>query len=164
VGDGNDAWIRHEMAQRWARAICFKIRGGISGPDYGTNLAIQCGVGGLAMRSGLVWLLLTFIVIASGCAEPHHEMVTANAMTAPCTAMYSRRDFTINPNFALAGADNPDFWMGRAEKAVYGAVPLAGTSYFTTYTYDSQAISTLGNSGYRYRWVVQQGISAPVAP
>jgi len=101
----------------------------------------------------------------AGCAStPREPIVTAEHYYVPTAALIHRPGSPINPANVLAcGADEVVY--GRDEKAIYGAVPVAGVSAFTIYTFDAQRISSdQGSSGYRYRWVVQQGISAPQAP
>ena len=50
---------------------------------------------------------------------------------------------------------------GRWEKAILGQVPLATYSAYTVYTYDAQPIGALGGVGYRYRYIVRQGLEIP---
>jgi hypothetical protein len=101
-----------------------------------------------------------------GCAQrPAAVRVQAEPpLMAPSTAMVRAPHQPLNPYAVLAGVDPPEFFVPRAERGVYGAYPIAGLSAFTTYTYDAQAISTPNGFGYRYRWVVQEGVSAPLVP
>src|SRR3954453_17087033 len=65
-------------------------------------------------------------------------------------------------NLLLPGSDG-DYFIPRGENFVYGGYLTGAVSDYTIYTYDSQNISiqNSGASGYRYRWIVQQGSSSP---
>jgi hypothetical protein len=85
-------------------------------------------------------------------------------MFVPSTAMIQPYIRPAVSYQVLPGSDG-EIFIARGEKAVDGSLPLAGLSSFTTFTYDAQVISRdQGNVGYRYRWVVQQGVNAPIAP
>ncbi len=115
------------------------------------------------MRARLQITLLT--ILLAGCATSHPTpSPSAAPIVAPSTAMVATRQKSLNAYQVLAGPENPDFFIGREEKFAYGAVFIGGSSAFTTYTYDAQSISTPAGFGYRYRWVVQDGVSAPLAP
>ena len=101
----------------------------------------------------------------AGCAtQPREVVLQGERYYVPTAALIQRPGNTINAANVLACGDD-DVIFGRAEKSLDGAVPMGGISAFTIYTYDAQRISSdRGSSGYRYRWVVQQGISASPAP
>ncbi len=107
--------------------------------------------------------LVSCCLLLVGCAQQPVSTTIEVPPVAPTTAWVASREAPIPALAVLTGAE-ADLYAFRPEKAVYGALPLAGISSFTTYTYDAQNISNLGSFGYRYRWVVQDGISAPIAP
>jgi hypothetical protein len=71
------------------------------------------------------------------------------------SAVYTPLAFQVLP-----GADDDWFFVGRGEKSVYTALPLSETSAFSIYTYDAYRISGQDNSGYRYTWLVREGVWA----
>jgi hypothetical protein len=64
----------------------------------------------------------------------------------------------FDPQVLLADGDVP---ISRAEKFVIGPLPLASVSAYSTYTYEAQPIGLPQGTGFRYRWVVQSGVSVP---
>ena len=100
----------------------------------------------------------------SGCASAPPVEHATGLYYVPTAAIIQHRAASINPANVLLASDE-DVMIGRADKYLEGALPESGISAFTIYTYDAQKISgDHGSVGYRYRWVVQQGISAPPAP
>lgn len=67
----------------------------------------------------------------------------------------------INPYAVLADAGDEDVFFPRPEKVVYGPELLYQASAFTIFDYDAQNISTPFSTGFRYRWVVRQGVEVP---
>jgi len=102
-------------------------------------------------------------ILLGGCAQKEASTTIEMPVVAPTTAWVATREQPISALAVLTGPEG-DFYTDRPEKFVYGGLPLGGVSVFSTYTYDAQNISNLGSFGYRYRWVVQDGISAPIAP
>ena len=87
--------------------------------------------------------------------------VTPRLLYVPSTSMIASGQTAVRASDALPASDG-DIFIARGEKFVWGELPLAAASAYTTYTYDAQVISRdQGNVGYRYRWVVQHGISLP---
>jgi hypothetical protein len=116
------------------------------------------------MIACLKFACLTILALwLGGCAQPK-AVEEPPPFVVPSTAMVQTRSHRIDPYQVLVRADEADFWVGRGEKAVFGEQLLTGSSAFTTYTYDTQAISTPGGFGLRYSWVVQEGVSVPVNP
>jgi hypothetical protein len=108
-------------------------------------------------------LLFSACLLLPACAQQKVSTAIEVPVVAPTTAWIATREAPISSLAVLSGPDS-DLFCTRPEKAVYGALPMAGIAAFSTYTYDAQNISNLGSIGYRYRWVVQDGISAPIAP
>lgn len=91
-------------------------------------------------------------------------------LTTPWTAMITPQTGEVGPLMSRGAAvadarhvlvDDQEFFVGRGEKYVSGPVELAAFSAYSTLQYDMQPIGTINGTGYRYRWVVQQGISVP---
>jgi len=108
-------------------------------------------------------MLLSVALLLPACAQQPVSTTIELPPVAPTTAWVATREQPIDALAVLTGPE-ADFFAIRSEKVAYGALPLGGVSTFSTYTYDAQNISNLGSFGYRYRWVVQDGISAPIAP
>ncbi|HVX87181.1 MAG TPA: hypothetical protein VH253_20520 [Phycisphaerae bacterium] len=112
------------------------------------------------------FLLLTF----AGCAtQPVHPTPAARASAeppappfyVPATALArTPAARPINPFAVLADADE-DLFFPRPEKVVYGPETLYQASAFTIFDYDAQNISSPDGVGFRYRWVVRQGVTLP---
>src|SRR5690242_8818636 len=96
----------------------------------------------------------------------HQEpSVRSGVFFAPSTMVASRgavAPAVPQANLLLPGSDG-DYFIPRGENFVYGGYSTGAVSDYTIYTYDSQNISiqNSGASGYRYRWIVQQGSSSP---
>jgi hypothetical protein len=110
-------------------------------------------------RSHVLFAMMIAAATLTGCAEPQH----APGFYVPTTMMY--QPATPNPESATAlayqvlpAADDDISFVGRGEKAVYTALPITEVSAFTFLTYDAQRISGPTDSGYRYTWMVRQGI------
>jgi hypothetical protein len=104
------------------------------------------------------------LALLAGCA--HHRarpVASPPANFAPTTGWVASRETPIDAAQVLAGPEI-ELYATRAEKVAYGPLPLGSVTAYSTYTYDAQRISTFSGYGYRYRWVVENGISAPVAP
>ena len=105
-------------------------------------------------------LAVTACAALCGCAASE-PVVRSEGYYVPTVGMIQRRGEAIPAGNLLASGD-ADIVIGRAEKYVEGPVQVGGISAYTTYTYDAQRLSDKqGSVGYRYRWVVQQGISVP---
>lgn len=83
----------------------------------------------------------------------HHATGDTNGITP--------LQLAINPEQVLPGSDADSLFAPRGEKVVYGALSYGGLSAFTIYTYDVQNISSPFGSGFRYRWLVQSGVTVP---
>jgi hypothetical protein len=99
----------------------------------------------------------------AGCAEP---AATAPGFYVPTTMLHQSTSPDPEPATALAyqvlpGADDDIFFVGRAEKGIYTALPLSEISAFSIFTYDAHRISGPNESGYRYSYMVREGVFAP---
>ena len=119
-----------------------------------------------ATRTLPIFPLSLVLALLGGCAVEQSPVahVTEPAFLVPSAAIIGGRGAgpAATASAVLPSSDG-DYDFVRGEKAVYGATPLGETSYYTTYTFDSQAIGIprTGGTGYRYRWVVQQGEQSP---
>jgi hypothetical protein len=106
-------------------------------------------------------------LLAGGCAEPETQKITAvPAFFVPSTGMtqVATADAVspqINPYAVLPTSDAYDYFIGREEKGYYGALTVSETAAYSNYTYDAQRISGPWSLGYRYRSVVQTGVTFP---
>ena len=83
----------------------------------------------------------------------------------PAAMMYQDR-WHGGTGYALASdvlptAGTMEVFVPRFYPVAYGPIQLGGVSGYRIYTYDSQAISTLGNTGWRTRYLEQTGITVP---
>ncbi|HVS72139.1 MAG TPA: hypothetical protein VHQ47_12865 [Phycisphaerae bacterium] len=115
--------------------------------------------------------LPALLLTVAGCAaQPSRPQTAAQHAPAappappfyvPATALARTADSRpINPFAVLADADE-DLFFPRPEKVVYGPETLYQTSAFTIFDYDAQNISSPYGTGFRYRWVVRQGVQFP---
>jgi len=113
-----------------------------------------------------VWAICLAGAFAGCVAQPAPDVYQQMpALYVPATAMAEQRPSNrLATNMVLPGSD-ADFWFIRGQREAYGSVPVEGFAAYSIYTYDQQIISTPnGGWGYRYRTVVQQGLSAPAPP
>lgn len=115
------------------------------------------------MRAAFLPLLTLTLLTACAQTPAAPEVAAPPAFQAPTTYILATREAPIDASHLLTGPEG-DYFTVRAEKVAFGPQPLGGITTFTTYTYDAQRISTFSGSGYRYRWVYQAGVSAPVTP
>jgi len=120
------------------------------------------------MRSVIVTIFLGLGAALGGCSQsqPATGERTPPPLLVPSAAIIQRAN---RPMPALAWtvlpASDGDYDFPRGEKAVYGSFSLGDVSAYTLYTMDAQRISdSPGSVGYQYRWVIQQGIAAPLSP
>ena len=116
----------------------------------------------------IAWVLATCLagVFASCEAQPAPDVYQQTpALYVPATAVTEQRPLNkLATNMVLPGSD-ADFWFIRGQREAYGSVPEEAFAAYSIYTYDQQIISAPnGGWGYRYRTVVQQGLSAPAPP
>jgi hypothetical protein len=113
---------------------------------------------------GLIMAVMAGAAGLAGCAHSHvRQGAEGPSYFVPTAAIVQMPSYPMaaQPNQVLPGSDG-DYYIARGEKTVLGRTPLAEYSTYSVYTYDAQAIAVPGSGfGYRYRWIVQQGISAP---
>jgi hypothetical protein len=113
---------------------------------------------------GLMSTAMVVILGMAGCAHSHARRDELSPRYYVPTAAIVQRagcDMPAHADQVLPGSDG-DYFIARGVKAVYGNTPIAEYSAYSIYTYDAQAIAVPGSGfGYRYRWVLQQGLSAP---
>src|SRR5690242_502584 len=105
-------------------------------------------------------------MVVAGCSsQPQSTTTTEDILYVPSSAIVNSGRERLMPNQILPAWEG-DVLIARAEKTAYGSIPLAGISAFTLYSYDAQPtyIRHSGGTGYRYRWVWQQGVSGTLAP
>ena len=122
-------------------------------------------------------LLVGLLAAMAACTQaPPPAPVDENPLLVPSTALVAPKGprpaaaptrlvpypAILNPYQVLPATDG-EIFIARGERSAYGAYQLSEFSAYTIYTYDSQPIyvPTTGGSGYRNRWIVQQGISFP---
>jgi hypothetical protein len=113
--------------------------------------------------------LLTALALVACSQTPRQSNPEAN-FYAPSTMIIQTASADpaapgINPYQVLASSDADYYFYPRAEKAVYGSTVLGESSAYTIYTYDQQPISSIWGPSYRYRWIVQTGVTtSPTTP
>jgi len=112
--------------------------------------------------SAKLFALMIGLGFMGACSEPKAEIPPYYVPSAALVQKCGRP--APNASLLLPASDG-DIEIARAEKVLFGSYPLSEYSAYTLFTYDAQVIShSDGNVGYRYRWVVQQGVSAPQSP
>ena len=113
---------------------------------------------------------LSTLLALGACSQTPRQTNPEATFYAPSTLMIQTASADpatpgINPYQVLASSEADYYAYPRAEKAVYGSTLIGESSAYTIYTYDQQQISSLWGPSYRYRWVVQQGVSiSPTSP
>ena len=116
------------------------------------------------MPRSLVIFVLTVLVGGLGaCSQSVPEKVAVPPLYVPTVMMAQARNAppVINPYEILPSSDAVALWVPRPEKFVWGPMVYEESSAYSIFTYDIQRISNYPDSSYRYRWVVQQGITSP---
>ena len=116
---------------------------------------------------GLVALVATGGMLAA--CESAPKVVTAPPFYVPTAAIRQPLRGMAGPRQVayeragdvLPGWEAEALYAPRGEPVAYGSTQMGGISAYTDYTYDAERISTPGNSGWRYRYVVRQGVSIP---
>ena len=121
----------------------------------------------MSARIPLLTAVLMTVSLAACSEAPKAETsarllyVTPRLLYVPSASMIASGKPAMRAGDVLPASDG-DVFIARGEKFIWGELPVAASSSYTTFTYDAQVISRdQGNVGYRYRWVVQQGISLP---
>jgi hypothetical protein len=109
---------------------------------------------------------LALLAGLAGCATEHPRSAHRHApgFLVPTAVIVGdgNRAVAAQGGSILPGSDG-DYDIPRGEKVAYGGTSFGDTSFYTTYTFDAQAIAIphTGGTGYRYRWIVQQGAASP---
>ena len=112
-----------------------------------TSLSLFLGTLGGCSQSG--------VREAEGSRSPRLYVPTASIAQTPQGAP------AINAYAILPASDSFNLWVPRAEKGTDGPLILQEASSYSVFTYDQQLISNLWGPSYRYRWIVQQGVTLP---
>ena len=112
---------------------------------------------------GLITAAMLLAVGLGGCSHSHARLTQRPPYFVPTAAIVQMPGYEsrTQPDQILPASDG-DYFIARGERTALGNVPLAEYSSYAVYTYDAQAIAVPGSgSGYRYRWILQQGYSGP---
>ena len=116
----------------------------------------------MMLRFGFISVVLA---MAAGCCQTVAERETyapAPEFYVPGALMVANgQGQGINAYQVLPASDAEEDFIGRAEKFIYGGVPISGYSSFVVYTYDAQRISSPRGTGYRYTYSVREGENFP---
>lgn len=121
------------------------------------------------LAAAVVWAVL--LVGGMGGCESGQAHRTAYLLTpeypllVPFAAQYQRAgdggNSYVLASDVLPSSDALALYAPRFERVAYGPLQVGGVSAFREYTYDAQQISTPGNSGWRTRYVVREGVTFP---
>ena len=111
------------------------------------------------MRLSIV-LCVPVLAALAACQESRPPC-SYNPFLVPATALVAGQTHS-KPDQVLPASDAL-YYFPRAERVVYGSTSYGDSSTYTTSTFDSQAIGIPGTGGYgyRYRWIIQEGVSSP---
>ena len=145
---------------------------GGDGGEIGGGFSDEIAAWGLREVGAEAWkmmlrfgFLLAVLVMAAGCCQSVAEReayASAPGFYVPGALMAANSQGQgINPYQVLPASDAEEDFIGRAEKFVYGGMPLSEYSAYSVYTYDAQRISSPRGVGYRYTYSVREGESFP---
>ena len=111
---------------------------------------------------------LLAVATLAGCATTGRQtsqstippLYVPSAMTIQSTDP-STGQLALNPNQILPSSDAFAYFTPRPDKFAYGQTIYAQSTEYSIFTYDQQLISNLWGPSYRYRWVVQSGLTSP---
>jgi hypothetical protein len=117
------------------------------------------------MRGLITAAILVAVGLAGGggCANSQPRLAGPPPYFVPTAAIVQMPDYDsrAQPDQILPGSDG-DYFIARGQRTALGNTSLGEYSVYSVYTYDAQAISVPGSgTGYRYRWILQQGYSGP---
>ena len=112
------------------------------------------------LKVGFVFLLGA---AAAGCAaHPAPQLrVREPGFYVPTAAIVQMRGReTATSAYQMLPTSDGEYYIARAEKTVWGDIPVYESTSYSVETYDVQTIANRGTgNGYRYRWGLQQGLS-----
>jgi len=114
-------------------------------------------------RTLVIFLITAFAGVLGACSQSAPERAEVPPLYVPTVmiAQAPNAEPAANPYDVLPSSDAVTLWVPRFEKFAWGPIVYGESSAYSIFTYDQQRISSLPVSSYRYRWVVQQGVTSP---
>jgi hypothetical protein len=110
--------------------------------------------------------LLAVVATLAACSQAPQQAASPPPFYVPSAMIVQATNpdtglLALSPYSILPASDADTLFVGRADKFVYGETTYAESTAYSIYTYDQQRISDLWSPSYRYRYVVQSGITSP---